>query len=192
MKKTVFLLALALVLAQCKETPKAEPAPEAETAIGREDAGKMAMETQVALGSTLQQKIAASGPEGAIDFCKVRALPITDSVAQKHGVAIRRVTDRARNPENKASEAEIALMAQLRQEGADMETLLEIAEGSQTHYYFPIQTADLCMKCHGTPGAEIPEGVLRILADRYPADEAIGYQPGQLRGLWKVSVPSDQ
>jgi hypothetical protein len=43
------------------------------------------------------------------------------------------------------------------------------------------------MNCHGIPEEEIRPGVLRLIRETYPEDEAVGYRSGQLRGLWKIS-----
>ena len=153
-----------------------------------EKAREYAMGAQMALGKTLKQKIAEAGPEAAIGFCSERAFPITDSVARSYGVAIQRVSNRARNPLNRASEAEEAIMSAMSdslEAGATITPRRVEDEG--THYYFPIQTNALCMNCHGIPEEEIRPGVLRLIRETYPEDEAVGYRSDQLRGLWKIS-----
>jgi len=45
-----------------------------------------------------------------------------------------------------------------------------------------------CLLCHGDP---IDASLAAALAERYPADAAIGYAEGDLRGAFWVEVPSD-
>ena len=171
----------------CKET-KTEST--GETLAAREDiAREYAMEAQQALGQTLQKKIASEGAEAAIDFCSLRAIPITDSTARANGVRIQRVTDRPRNPSNRASDAETRLMAQIADSLGMGKGVApsRIVEGEATHYYFPILTNEMCMKCHGDPQTEISAEVLGRLQMQYPDDAAYPYEPNQLRGFWKIS-----
>lgn len=184
-KGIVFAIAL-LGLTQCKQAENKGPEPAASVLAS--EAQAYAMEAQAALGQTLQKQMAAGGPASAIDFCNLKALPITDSVAAARGVQLARVTDRARNAKNRSTAAETALMEQLRQVPEGIDSLFLEGNGVR-HYYFPIRTAELCLQCHGTPNEQIPPEVLELLSQRYPADSATGYGPGQLRGLWKVSVP---
>lgn len=160
-----------------------------------EQAQAIAMEAQKALGSTLKKKIAESGPIGAIGFCSAKALPITDSVATLHGVRVQRVTDRPRNPVNRATEMETSILADWAEslQGDAFLQPVNINEGGLTHYYFPIQTNALCMNCHGRPEKDIDPGVFTLLKETYPQDQALGYSPNQLRGMWKITFkPSSE
>ncbi len=159
-----------------------------------EKARTYAMEAQKTLGKTLKAKIAEAGPAAAIGFCNERALPITDSVARSYGVKIQRVTDRPRNPANRASEAEAGIMASWADSllAGRVPGPLGIAEKKAAHYYFPIQTNALCMNCHGKPEKEITPEVLTLIRETYPQDEAMGYAPDQLRGMWKISFEREE
>lgn len=171
----------------CKEAKK-ESTVQAAT-LQEETAREYAMEAQRALGQTLQKKIASEGAEAAIAFCNVRAIPITDSTARANGVRIQRVTNRPRNPVNRASDAETRLITQMA-DSLGMGNVLSpirIAEGDSTHYYFPILTNAMCMKCHGDPQTEISPEVLGRLQMQYPEDLAYPYKINELRGLWKIS-----
>jgi len=198
MKRLAVACAFLLLFAQCREGGKKagaaaeSPAPPArEAAQNQAEAARgFALETQAALGRTLQARIAAGGAAGAIGFCNLNALPITDSVAQAHGVEIRRITDRPRNPANRASAAEAGLMARVRDslaKGASAGSL-ELTENGAMQYYFPIVTNALCLQCHGVPGQDVAPEVGERLMVLYPEDEALGYGPNQLRGLWKVHM----
>lgn len=179
MKKLFYVLLLLTGVWQCRQAdPPALTGPEAR---------EIALEAQTALGQTLKAKLQSEGAVEAIGFCNVNAIPITKRVAETRGVRLKRVTDRPRNPENQATPAEIAMMLRL-QEAPDT-TRLQREDMEGIHYYTPIYTANLCMQCHGQPGTEIPQEVLAVLAKKYPTDAATGYMPGELRGLWKITLP---
>ena len=197
MKKLTIACFSLLLLTQCREGEKkadgaAESAPAAveEATPNRAEAARgFALETQAALGKTLQAQIAERGTTGAIGFCNLNALPITDSVAKARGVKIRRITDRPRNQANLATAAEAWLMGRVRDSLAKgvASGSLELAENGETHYYFPIVTNNLCLQCHGVSGQDVPPEVGALIAELYPDDQAMGYGPNQLRGLWKVT-----
>ncbi len=200
MKQMLFILLAASLLSQCKDASRTQkqdvsdtgPAQsESTVTLNRETARAIALQTQAALGSTLKQQIAQNGAAAAITFCNVRALPITDSLAAVHGVAISRITDRARNPINRATPGEERIMEGMRgileQAKGDPVPAMADSLGSET-YYFPIVTNNLCLNCHGQPETDIDPAVLQEIQNRYPADSALGYGPGQLRGLWKITA----
>lgn len=149
----------------------------------------IAGETQQALGGILKAKIAETGPEGAVVFCNINALPITDSIAKAKGVGIKRVTDKPRNTVNRATGQELSIISDFRsalKNGSPTEPML-VREKGQVQVYVPITTKELCLQCHGVPGSDISEMTLSRILERYPADQATGYEAGELRGLWNIT-----
>lgn len=148
-----------------------------------------AMAVQATLGKTLQNKIQEGGIQEAVAFCKVEALPITDSLSRELGATISRITDKPRNPVNAADAEEMKFISNFRAElsGGQRPQALVVRHENNTNFYYPILTNNLCLKCHGTPGDDIRPEVLATLQDLYPQDQATGYSVNQLRGLWKVS-----
>ena len=67
----------------------------------------IAQKTQQSLGSALKNAIGEKGIAGAVAFCNIEALPITDSVSKSLNASIKRVSDRPRNPLNQAREGEL-------------------------------------------------------------------------------------
>lgn len=208
MKKSLLLWILAVAVAiGCKdkkespgEPPAGEPASESPSGEGftaeeaRVKGMEYAMATQAVLGKTLQGKIKSEGTVAAIEFCNLRALPITDSLSREKGAAISRITDRPRNPENRASDEEMKFISRFKSDlatGQAPEGLVVRQEG-RTNFYYPILTNNLCLQCHGRPEKEISPEVLSILKERYPQDSATGYAANEFRGLWKVSFPMIQ
>lgn len=159
----------------------------------RERGMKYALAVQATLGKTLQQKIREEGTVGAIEFCNLNALAITDSLSGEFGAGISRITDRPRNPQNTASGEEMKFISNFRGElstGQTPEALI-VRQEDRTNFYYPIVTNELCLQCHGRPESEISPEVYSKLQQRYPEDRAVGYTAGELRGLWKVSFPEN-
>ncbi|MCO5725817.1 Tll0287-like domain-containing protein [Robiginitalea marina] len=197
MKKLVLAALIATLAFSCKDKATREGASDA--AAGEEaayteaeylEAGReYALQVQGALGKTLQQKMMEEGTLGAIGFCKVEALPITDSLSRSFGVAITRITDKPRNPYNQASEQELELISAFRAalaEGQAPEPRIVTVDGTP-HYYAPIVTNAMCIKCHGAPQTDLSDEVVKTLDQLYPNDLATGYSANELRGLWKVA-----
>jgi cytochrome c553 len=146
----------------------------------------IALATKAALGKQLMRKLKEEGPVAAIDFCQLKALPITDSVSKTKGAEVRRITDKARNLKNACTEEEFALLQ-------SWKTDLELGKqpeavwadgGDHILGYYPIITEEKCLVCHGQPSREVQQ----ILQKRYPADLALGYDVGQIRGAFRVRM----
>ena len=59
-------------------------------------------------------------------------------------------------------------------------------------FFSPITTQDLCLKCHGKLGETLAVADYAVIKDLYPADDAIGYASGELRGIWSIAFPAEQ
>src|SRR5690606_28239843 len=115
---------------------------------------QMAQSTKAELGKNLMGQIQKNGVIAALDFCNVQALPITDSMATVHKAHIKRVTDKPRNPQNKANAAELQYLENFKKQVAagDEVNPIVVDMGTETEFYYPIVTNSMCLKCHGTPG----------------------------------------
>jgi len=138
--------------------------------------------------STLQEQ----GPVAAVEVCSTVAQQRTADHAAA-GVAVRRVSERLRNPLNApdAWEArELEEMARLQEGGespAEVIAIFRRGDARTLRYLRPITAAAPCMACHGQPSEIAPE-VAEILRARYPEDRATGYRAGDLRGAVSVEV----
>lgn len=151
------------------------------------EAGKeIALATKAVLGKNLLQALNEKGPAGAVSFCNTRAIQLTDSMALAMNAGVSRVSDKPRNPGNAASEKEIAVIEGMKAALAAGETakpvLLEL--DSAWVGYYPIETNDMCLKCHGVPD----EKTKAVLQELYPDDKATGYLVNQVRGAWKIEM----
>lgn len=152
--------------------------------IGKEIAAKSAN----ALGGKLKAAMKVGGPQNAVSFCSETAVPITDSLSNEFGVTVQRVAKRNRNPKNILNEASLAVfdeMESLLAEGKELHPVLK-QENEQSVFYAPIVLKGMCVTCHGTD-AEISESTRELIQTNYPNDAAIGFMPGELRGLWKIT-----
>jgi hypothetical protein len=142
------------------------------------------------LKTELMSALNEGGPAQAISVCEVRAPEIAAANSGEFWT-IRRVTDRNRNPNNLASDIEMDMLARFADTaGVAPEYLMAwnvTDSGKIYHYYRPITVAPLCVKCHGT-ATDIDDAVAAVLAEKYPADRAIGYTAGDLRGMFVVEI----
>ena len=63
----------------------------------------LALEYSSTLKNNLKAAIVSDGVEGAIEFCSLHAVPITDSISKINTVEFKRVSHKNRNPHNKAN-----------------------------------------------------------------------------------------
>jgi len=201
-RATLLLLSLGLLLgcskpAETANTPRPGPALSAEAQRVALQRGKaIAAETFGLLSSNLQSAIQQGGLSNALPFCSLAASPLTAGMAEKHGVTLRRVTHKPRNPAGRASDVELTILK-------SFETALaagnftnpppplatNLIEGQATFFAPIVLNNALCLKCHGEPGMDISAENLAIIQQHYPQDEATGFKLGQLRGAWRIDIP---
>lgn len=150
---------------------------------------RLVAEATALLGKNLAEAIAKDGAPGAIGFCSEKALPLTASV----DASLRRVSHKARNPKNKADAADLEVLSVFRdalKAGKAPEPQVRAQADGTASFFAPIVLANpLCLKCHGEPGKDIDDATLAALRKLYPHDEATGFKPGELRGMWRVDSP---
>lgn len=147
-----------------------------------------ALNTKKELGKNLMGAIQKKGTVEAVEFCNVRAYPITDSMATTQNATIKRVSDKPRNPNNRASTKELKIIEQFKEAvatGEDYQPVTEVENGRNTVYY-PIITNSMCLQCHGIPNKTIQPETLTTINDLYPNDKATGYDINQVRGMWAI------
>jgi len=101
------------------------------------------------------------------------------------GVQFNNVSDRPRNPDNRADRDELAAMEWFRNNPRATERMDSIVDAHGKDYLLytaPIWVEPFCMKCHGER-AEAPPSI----RDNYT--ESYGYQVGDLRGVVSIKIP---
>jgi hypothetical protein len=152
------------------------------------------------LGVTLVNEVtvavAKSGPEKAIDVCHLKALPLTGEIlaGMPRITGVKRTSLKLRNPVNAPDAAEKIALLRVEKDiksGVLPKVLVQRIDqdGGKPEWrvYRPVGVAQQCVVCHGPRESLAPELQAR-LAERYPADDAVGYSVGQWRGLIRVSV----
>jgi len=199
------LLAITLLMAVGACSTQTEPSipPVSETSATLDVATRdtvlvigqqIAQRTFQTLSSNLAAALNEGGVPNAIEFCKIEAMPLTQSVSDTYGVEIRRATHKPRNPVNDADASEMEVIEAYRTAMSDSIPLAPsvTADGNWAVFHAPITIAnDLCLKCHGGEGSDISEADLVTIRNAYPDDLATGFTSGELRGIWVVRIPTD-
>lgn len=191
--QAVVIQALLLAITACKsDAPAGEQHDATDTDVPDYLAtGQLIVSgTQAVLAKNLIDAIHEAGPEHALEFCNVQAIPLTDSMSVALNARIRRASDKPRNPTNRATETEeqyIRLFASQSAQGEQPEPVIVIQSDVVTGYY-PILTNALCLQCHGKPGPDISAATLEKINALYPEDMATGYEVNMIRGTWVVKM----
>jgi len=181
------LLVLFILLSACKN----DKGVSEQNSVNYEEVGlEIAIATKTQLGKNLIGTLEKKGAIEALQFCNIKAYPLTDSMATAHNARIKRVSDKPRNPNNQANQNElekIEYFKSILEKDEEINPIIE-PKGDTINFYYPILTNDMCLKCHGTSGQEIELSIIENLQDLYPNDKAIGYSTNQIRGIWSIQI----
>jgi hypothetical protein len=198
-KSIVLILAFALLaLPACQgdssdsqADPTAGPTTVVDTALIHAAAAELVDRFQKNLKSELMTAISTRQAAGAIEVCR----DIAPAVADSHSTGawtIRRVSDKNRNPDNRATRDDMAILMGFADTAiAEPQFVLQPGHNADSlpvyRYYQPIYTQQLCLNCHGGMQTLAP-GVYQAVKKAYPDDKAVGYSTGQLRGMFVVEA----
>jgi hypothetical protein len=143
--------------------------------------------------ATLSQAIDKSGPEGAIAVCRDEAPKLARAASEQTGWTIRRVSLRERIPKavpdawERAALEDFDRRAAAGESPATLEKAEVVVENGQKmqRYMRALPTQALCLSCHG-PAASLSPAVTAQLHALYPADKAVGYRVGEIRGAMTI------
>ena len=146
-----------------------------------------ALSTKKILGQNLMGTIQKKGTLEALAFCNIQAIPLTDSMSVKYKATIKRVSEKNRNPNNKANAEELVYIAQFKKDivAKNESKPVLVDKGEKVQFYYPITTNSMCLQCHGKPENIKPE-VLKKIKALYPTDLAVGYGDNEVRGIWSI------
>ena len=134
------------------------------------------------LRRTLARELAAGGVARALPFCRPETYHAVDSLAGVLKATARRVSAHPRNP---ASQAPL-LAAEM-----PPDTLRTIRRPSQEVFFYQrpiVLNNQLCLRCHGEIGKDIPAADYALIRQKFPQDQATGYRLGQAMGAWQISL----
>ena len=171
--------ALLLLLAFAAVTTQAQ---DAELAHGAELLAPFKQDLQMALKSGL-----AEGPAAAIQVCRVKAPGIADALSVD-GVRMGRSSHKLRNPANTAPDWVSPIMQAYLDDASSREPRIVALAGDRWGYVEPITVQPLCLTCHGST---LAPDIAAQISDLYPADRAVGFEAGDLRGVFWLEFPAD-
>lgn len=159
------------------------PSDSAYLAIGN----KIASITFDTLRGSLLKAIEQYGVDGAISFCNERATGLVNTYADS--VSVRRTSLRVRNQHYKADSLERMVLQNMHAAQRAGELLSEkiIRHNEEIHFFKPIKMQAFCLSCHGSTTTHVQPGTKQNILNLYPADSAINYAEGDLRGMWHIT-----
>lgn len=189
MRPIAFMLAALLWAGPAASDPE-PPDRAALTAEARRASQSLAQD----LMDRLKTALAQQGPVHAIDVCHTQAPKIAAEISQDRGLRVGRTSHRVRNPDNRPDAWEAAVLDDFIDRAADGAPVSELershidaTDGARVFRYMKaIPTKPLCLTCHGT---DVAPAVRAAIDKRYPQDRATGFQVGDLRGAFTVSIP---
>jgi len=153
--------------------------------MNREQAEKILMPFKQGLQQALHEGL-SKNPVEAISACQLQAPKIAEGISQD-GIRVGRTSHRLRNPDNRSPVwARPILEEYLADPSARTPRSLSLAD-DRVGYVEPIYMQSLCLTCHGE---SLATDVADEIKRRYPQDEAIGFKPGELRGVFWVEFPA--
>ncbi|MBN1212088.1 MAG: DUF3365 domain-containing protein [candidate division Zixibacteria bacterium] len=155
----------------------------------RQAADKLTVIFAGELKEELMKAMSTGGSVGAIEVCRIKA-PKISQIFSINGVKIRRVAERYRNLDNRATVWQLEIMAEFKDTLTAPEFIGEWTRSDTAevyHYYKPIYTQPICLNCHGGLQTLSP-GVIDAVRKYYPNDKATGFKVGELRGMFMVEI----
>lgn len=143
-----------------------------------------------ALSEKLTEQMKMGGTAQAIPFCNVEAIPLTQELSEEYNVTIKRTSDKLRNQKNNPSARELEIINiyhKLISEKKEITPIIEVDSNNNKHYYAPIILKANCLACHGKVEEFVSVKTDSIIKSLYPNDKAIGYNEGDLRGVWSIT-----
>ncbi|MEE4185581.1 MAG: DUF3365 domain-containing protein [Gammaproteobacteria bacterium] len=153
-----------------------------ESAGGAEILAPFKRDLQAALQAGMQ-----TGVVEAVTVCQLQAPAIAEAF-QREGVRVGRASHKLRNPANAAPAWVQPILDEYLTAAAERAPRTVTLPGERAGYVEPIVLQPLCTACHGTG---IATEVAQRISELYPDDEAVGFAPGDLRGVFWAEYPAD-
>ncbi len=136
--------------------------------------------------------IAKGGPANSINICAKRAYELAEDFSKKHKITISRTSLKLRNPKNEPDAWQKKVLEQFekRRKAGETAKKMDYSEvvttngQKQFRYMKAIGVEAKCLLCHGS---QINKDIQTKLNENYPADKAVGYSEGQIRGAVSIT-----
>lgn len=153
------------------------------------------------LGERLKQQLMAAmgagGPVAGIEVCRTAAPALSQAAGEGVGLTVRRTALKVRNPDNAPDDFERRVLEDFAVKiaagtppGSLEHSEIVTRDGARRlRFMKPIMmTEKPCAVCHGDA---LADDVRAKISTLYPADQATGFNPGDLRGAFSVVQPLD-
>jgi len=166
------------------ETPAEKPLP-SDSLWLVQLGDSLTIARQQLLLQRLLQVSEKEGWGGAVRYCHVTAETL--AFYGMENIYLQRIAERYRNPKDKLQDSlDRAAFAYFQKTGSKAPIVWKTA--SEWRYYRPIYILmPTCLKCHGSKD-DLDALALTEIRKHYPGDQAVGFQVGDLRGLWKLTL----
>lgn len=190
MKPGIYVLFVCILVSACSNATS-PAATDDNIYLNKGDS--IATVAQGTLLLNVMEAVKAGGIVNAVDFCSVKAMPLTDSLSGITNSIIQRLSDKNRNPANAIQSDEDNLAWKKLQEMIPDSLVSKkhfVSRHNNNVYYYKAITIAMpaCLNCHGSKESDISPQALRVINAKYPADKATGYAMGALRGMWKIKM----
>jgi hypothetical protein len=144
---------------------------------------------RISLASTLE----GSNEEPTMDTMRQVCMPVGKravAIGQDNGWSVRQVASKYRNPNHAPAGAQETAVLDLFSKHPEIHGLWEPATAEQgvgVNYYRRIDVQASCLACHGSKDSRPA-----FVREKYPADKAFNFKPGDLRGMYAVYIPEVQ
>ncbi len=144
------------------------------------------------LKGELQIAMSQGGPANAIKVCREKAPQIAEAIGKRYGLIIDRTSLKPRRRTPDPWEKQVLMTFERRKSSGESVAALEHVEITENkgqpvlRYMKAIETKPVCLACHGERVAPQVEQALKAL---YPADQARGFNVGDIRGAFTVEIP---
>jgi hypothetical protein len=190
------LLAAGILLAAVPQTAQSparwptyrisEAPPELRPQIQRADL--VVISLQDTMLAELSRDLEQGGPALAVRSCHLDTTSAAYRLARHEGIEAGRTSDRLRVPTNMPKPWAASIVAQQAGKRAADVPGFAVDLGDRVGVLRPIAERPLCGACHGDRDKLDPR-VRQELDERYPRDQALFFQPGELRGWFWLEIP---
>jgi len=174
---TIIILIFTAILSRCKSTTNTEQITE--------DANQIFDAFQKQLLTTLTKSLLEKGPIESIQLCNQESMKVENAYS-KESWNIKRISSKPRNPSHNPDTWETSVLNQWSKE-PNLRKMVVKEEESQIRIMRPILLGSpACLQCHGKKESIEPR-LLETIQRQYPADLAIDYELGELRGAFSAT-----